>query len=181
MSEYVSEFNGITLTVFFKYLSMGAGMSCLASITSIIAKKHQRPIAKYTLATILIIPLAIYLWWRTYVFIPRIGFSESFLAWELGVRYGLIALVAWWFASLASVMFTATKCHKKRALGIALGIMLGFFVGGLVVGRYQSFMGRGPVVPIHGFIIGPVLFGLIGDWIGKRQKTNESSKSVDAT
>ena len=181
MSEYISEFNSITFSAFFKYVAMGAGMSCLASLASAIAKKHHRAIAKYTLATILIIPLAIYLWWRMYIFIPRIGVSESFLAWELGVRYGLMALVAWWLASLASVMFTARKRYKKRALGIAFGMVLGFFVGGLVVGRCQSYMGRGPVLPIHGFIIGAVLFGLIGDWIGKGEKADGSSKSADTT
>jgi hypothetical protein len=175
--QYVAEFNSIAYVAFFKYCAMGAGLSVIGSLVCFVATKQHKMISKYIAATILIIPLTIFLWWRLYIFIPRIGSSERFMAWELGASYGILALLAWWIAPLITIVFAAKVSDKKRALAIAFGVVLGFFVGAIATGRYQSFRGGGPVLPVYGFLIGPILFGLIGNWIGNGKSIIEPHNS----
>ena len=164
MSEYIAEFNAITYAEFFKQLTIGGILSVLASLTSMVVEKHKRLIAKFIVASFLIVPAAIYFWWK-YMTIPRF-FSERSMAWEVGAKFGPMALITWWIAPLITTIFVGKAIDKKRAVIITFSLLIGFFVGGI----HSSRRGGGPVFPIHGFIIGTIVFGLIGVWIGYRKK-----------
>lgn len=59
LSEHIREFNAVTYAAFFKYFCIGAVLSLLGSLASLLAAKSNRGILKYITRTVLILPVAI--------------------------------------------------------------------------------------------------------------------------
>ena len=167
MSEYIAEFNAITYAEFFKHLTVGGVLSVLASLTSMAVEKQKRLITKFIAVSFLIVPTAIYFWLE---YMPyQSSFSERFMAWEVGAKFCPLAIIAWWMAPLIAIMIVGKANDKKRAVIIVFSLLVGFFVGA----AHHSNRGGGPGFPVHGFIIGPIVFGLIGVWVGHRTKPHK--------